>query len=189
MNRDGELELFGAIMQGTGEFSYNSFYGVRDKNVIELSQPNITAEMGENEFDIKDVETLKTYYDSENRIYYLAVEDYIRGGAAYEGYRDGFMWLKEDEVYYNVVRGSEHVWDETEKVTYYEGSSFSESTEISKEEWSMLMDEFTEEMWEYEMGLSWFSLTGEEAQDQNLIMKKLAESYKEGTATVPSSQK
>jgi len=189
LDKDGNLEFISAMIQGTGRFSYNLFYGVRNEEVVELAQPNLETEMWQEEFDLMNEPVLKTYYEEDTGIFYYEVEDYQRGGVENVGYLHGYMWLESDNIYHEIVRCYAYYWsDEEEDVEeHFYGESFVD--EITEEEWSTLRDEFTEGMTESETAFSWFTLTGEEAQDQNLIMKKLAESYKEGTATAPSSQK
>lgn len=80
LNQDGRLELIRSSCQGTGLYTYSTYFEVNE-SLDGLTSLNQLLEEGSSEADIM-VSTVPVYYDSENDTYYYIFDDVIRNGSA-----------------------------------------------------------------------------------------------------------
>lgn len=142
LDGDGSMELTASVLQGSGRYSYNYFYGLGDNGkVTELEMVRLCGSKMRDwdaDFDIGGGRTcVQTYRDDDGTIYYEG-NDYLSNGI-YGGYiESGFWYLKEGVVYQDSIRrrtdsfiNASGDWEEE---THYYGMEENEDGRISDEE-------------------------------------------------------
>lgn len=137
LDGDGSLELMVNITEGTGHYSDNHFYRLKEDGtgIEELAQDKSGNTYPESYFDLRsgwrttDVTVLRD--NSNGRIYYLA-EDYLSAISPYYTLVDGYFYLEDGCVYSVALRVYDGTYGEegTEEL-YRDGNA----KVLSKEEW------------------------------------------------------
>lgn len=135
LDNDGSLELTVSIMQGTGRYSYNHFYGLTDRGkVTELELVRLVGSEERDwnaDFDLGRTR-IRAYQDRDGIIHYEG-NDYVREGI-YGGYDEtGFYYLKDGVVYQDSIRGRTEIFGNGEdrqedEIHYYGFAAVSERT-------------------------------------------------------------
>lgn len=82
LDQNGRLEVICSTMQGSGRYSYNTFFEVNENlDGLEECQYRTDSLEGDSEADIV-TDSVPVYFDAENSAYYYIFDDWIRNGAA-----------------------------------------------------------------------------------------------------------
>lgn len=164
LDKDGQLELMCALVQGTGLYACNTFYqaDVENGKVFELKQKESPTELAfEIAYPLLSEEWVTAYEDEQGRILHISA-DYGRAGMQSASCTEGYYYLENQEVVsvpirsyvveYNVIEDNE---DGEEIYTYYLADS---DTPVTKEEWEKAPWDFQIGKKALEESIGWKSL-------------------------------
>lgn len=154
MDGDGNSELLVSVMQGTGRYSDNYFYGLTDQGKV-TEFPLVRLCNGKErewnaDFDIGGQAGIQAYRD-RNGIVYFEGNDYAREGIY--GFYDetGFYYLKDGVVYQDSIRRRTQFFQkgsgQQDENHYYELAESADGKELSQEE--ITEEQFEAIRWEY----------------------------------------
>lgn len=161
LDKDGQLELMCALVQGTGLYACNAFYhaDVENGQVFELGQEASPAELA---FEIAQTPSSEgwanAYQDEQGRILYMS-SDYGKAGLQSAACTEGYYYLENGEVVSVAIRSYilEYSENGEEIYTYYLSDG---DTSVGKEVWEKAAQTF---------------LTGKNALDASVCWKNLYE--------------
>lgn len=193
LDGDGSLELTASVMQGTGRYSSNDFYGLTDNGkVTELEMVRLCAGKERDwdaDFDIGGQSRVQAYRDGSGTIYY-AGQDYVRDGN-YGGYDEsGFYYLKDGIVYQDSIRRRTKYFGNgagyQEKEIHYYGMEEDEEKnisdqEITEEQYEAIYEEYIRDMTEVRVCQGWEYFLREEIAEgditEEIICTRLLDSF------------
>ena len=159
LDKDGQLELMCALVQGTGLYACNTFYHAEVENgeVFELDQKASPIELA---FEIDRIPSSEgwanAYEDEQGRILYMSV-DYGRAGMWSASCTEGYYYLENEEVVSVPIRSYVLEYDENEEEIYtYYLSDW--DTPIEKEEWEKAGQNFLTDKEALDVSICWKSL-------------------------------
>ena len=158
LDKDGQLELMCALVQGTGLYACNTFYhaDVENGQVWELEQKSMPVEIAFELTNIPSEEWTNAYLDEQGRILYIA-SDYGRAGMQSAACTEGYYYLENEEVVSVAIRSYMLEYDENEEEIYtYYLSDW--DTPIEKEEWEKAGQNFLTDKEALDVSICWKSL-------------------------------
>ena len=170
LDQNGRLEVISASVQGSGIYTYSSYFEVNEQ-LDGLNQCEIHTEKGDSEADIVG-ETVPVYYDRDKDAYHYIFSDYTRDGMAvsYENIRD--ISLKNGEITDNVLAYKVSIYDENGVET---ADCFDAETgeKIDMEQYESVADTVFAELqkkravflWEGKWMSEWREMSREQIQD------------------------
>lgn len=161
LDKDGQLELMCALVQGTGLYACNAFYhaDVEKGQVFELGQEAALEGLA---FEIEQTPSSEAwanaYQDEHGRILYMS-SDYEKAGLQSASCTEGYYYLENGEVVSVPIRSYvlEYSENEEEIYTYYLSDG---DTSVGKEVWEKAAQTF---------------LNGKRALDSSVCWKDLYE--------------
>lgn len=163
LDKDGQLELMCALVQGTGLYACNRFYQAEVENglVRELEQ------MSESEYLAFEIETkpptqewASAYEDEQGRILYMAA-DYGKAGMQSAACTEGYYYLENGKVVSEEICSYVVEYYESEDgiYTYYVPNS---DESVEKEVWEIVKQDFPNGKKALDVNICWKSLYEEE---------------------------
>lgn len=171
LDQDGKLELITTFCQGTGYYSKNQFYQVKNTldGVVELEQIHYFESEGE--FDLGSSQ-LEQAYEADGKRYYPAA-DYIRGGAGYYELIEGAYYLEDGMIYNIIYRMCEvspsydQSGNETQEYIYYDVDDT--KIEVSQKEFEEKKAAFWEGKTPVEYKMDWIYYDDASISEQELL--------------------
>lgn len=167
LDGDGSLELTASIMQGTGRYSCNYFYGLTDNGkVTELEMVRLCAGKERDwdaDFDIGGQTRVQAYRDGSGIIYYEG-RDYVRDGNYGVYDESGFYYLKDGVVYQDSIRRRTEYFGngagyQEEEIHYYgmeeNEEEYISDEEITKEQYETIREKYIRDMTEVKVCQGW----------------------------------
>lgn len=181
LDRDGKLELITTFCQGSGRYSENHFFQVKDTmdGVVELEQIHYFESEGE--FDLGSSQ-LEQAYEADGKRYYSAT-DYIRGGAGYYELIEGAYYLENDTIYNITYRmcdvspAFDKSENDSEEYIYYDVEDA--KNKVSEKEYEEKKATFLKGKTPVEYKMEWITYNDTYTSEQELLIL-LAESYIKG---------
>lgn len=171
LDKDGQLELMCALVQGTGLYACNAFYHVDVENgeVFELGQKALSPGLA---FEIEQTLAYEgwaanAYLDEQGRILYMS-SDYERAGMQSAICTEGYYYLENEEVVSVEIRSRMAEYDENEEesYTYYLSGV---DTPVDKEAWENAKQTFLEGKEAVDVSIGWKSLYKEEIAGKKVL--------------------
>ena len=170
LDKDGQLELMCALVQGTGLYACNAFYHAEVENgeVFELDQKASPIELA---FEIDRIPSSEgwanAYEDEQGRILYMSV-DYGRAGMWSASCTEGYYYLENEEVVSVPIRSYVLEYDENEEEIYtYYLSDW--DTSATKEEWEKAAQTFQTGKKALDASICWKDLYEEEIREKKVL--------------------
>ena len=158
LDKDGQLELMCALVQGIGLYACNTFYhaDVENGQVWELEQKSMPVEIAFELTNIPSEEWTNAYLDEQGRILYIA-SDYGRAGMQSAACTEGYYYLENEEVVSVAIRSYMLEYDENEEEIYtYYLSDW--DTPVLKEAWEKAGQNFLTDKEALDVSICWKSL-------------------------------
>ena len=170
LDKDGQLELMCALVQGTGLYACNTFYQAEVENglVWELGQIATPEDLAfEIEMTLSDEGWANAYQDEKGRILYMSA-DYGKAGMQSAACTEGYYYLENGEVISEGIRSYvvEYYEDQEGIYTYY---LTNEDTSVGKEAWENAKQNFLEGKKELEVSICWKNLYEEEIREKKVL--------------------
>lgn len=170
LDKDGQLELMCALVQGTGLYACNTFYQAEVENglVWELGQIATPEDLA---FEIERMPSTEgwanAYQDEKGRILYMSA-DYGKAGMQSAACTEGYYYLENGEVISEGIRSYvvEYYEDQEGIYTYYLPN---EDTSVGKEAWENAKQDFLEGKKELEVSICWKNLYEEEIREKKVL--------------------
>lgn len=190
-DRDGNIDVISSYVQGSGIYSTNDFFSIRDGKVIKLDFNN--SDYNEAEPDLAD--TYVWYYQYSDGIYRYLVSDCERAGAAGYSVRKFWFSISDDKIILSDTIGgmvSENIGS-NEVITYYD----KDMNEISEDEYYNIGYNRSSKYYADDnaqgdpvshdgggtvvpdglISMKWFSISNEEFPSDSELYEKLEDSY------------
>ena len=170
LDKDGQLELMCALVQGTGLYSCNAFYhaDVENGELLELDQKASPIELAfEIERTLSSEGWANAYEDEQGRILYIS-SDSGRAGMWSASCTEGYYYLENEEVVSVPIRSYvlEYNENEEEIYTYYLSDG---DTSIEKEEWEKAAQTFQAGKKALDASICWKDLYETEINEKKVL--------------------
>ena len=170
LDKDGQLELMCALVQGTGLYSCNAFYhaDVENGELLELDQKASPIELAfELEQTLSSEGWANAYEDERGRILYIS-SDSGRAGMWSASCTEGYYYLENEEVVSVPIRSYvlEYNENEEEIYTYYLSDG---DTSIEKEEWEKAAQTFRSGKKVLDASICWKDLYETEINEKKVL--------------------
>ena len=170
LDKDGQLELMCALVQGTGLYACNTFYhaDVEDGQVVELEQEALPMELAfELEQALSSEGWANAYQDEQGRVFYMA-SDYEKAGMQSVSCTEGYYYLENEEVVSVAIRSYklEYSEDEEEMYTYYISDG---DTPVGKEIWQEAQQTFLTDKETMDVSVCWKDLYETEIAEKKVL--------------------
>ena len=170
LDKDGQLELMCALVQGTGLYACNAFYhaDVENGKILELDQKTSPIELA---FEIEQTPSSEgwanAYQDEQGRILYMS-SDYGRAGMWSASCTEGYYYLENEEVISVPIRSYvlEYNENEEEIYTYYLSDG---DTPVTKEEWEKAVQNFLMGKHPLDVSVCWKDLYEDEIKEKKVL--------------------
>lgn len=169
LDKDGQLELMCALVQGTGLYACNAFYhaDVENGQVWKLEQKSMPVEIAFELTNIPSEEWANAYRDKQGRILYMS-SDYGRAGMQSASCVEGYYYLENEEVVSVAIRSYMLEYDENEEEIYtYYLSDW--DTPALKEEWEKAGQDFLTDKEAQDLSICWKSLYETEIREKKVL--------------------
>lgn len=155
LDQNGRLEIIASTCQGSGIFTYSSFYIVNENGdgLVVYEYPGANEE---SEADIME-DSVDVYYDSDENIYYYTFSDYIRCGSAEMHNNLRAIFLQNKKVNEFFISSSELRFTEDNMVEKYYDA---EGNLVSEEVYYTLENQAFEDLKEKQATIHWESYEG-----------------------------
>lgn len=157
LDHNGRLEIIASTCQGSGIYTYSSFYEVNE-NGDGLDMCEYPGAEGGSEADIME-DSANVYYDSDVNIYYYIFGDNIRCGSAELHYNMRAIYLQNGKILEKFLYSSELMFTEDDMVSKYYDA---EGNPVSEEEYDALINQVFEDLEEKQATILWESYKGKE---------------------------
>lgn len=169
LDKDGQLELMWALVQGTGLFACNKFYQAEVENglVRELEQESASEYLAfEIETKPPTTEWAAAYQDEEGRILYMTA-DYGKAGMQSAACTEGYYYLENGKVVSEGICSYVVEYYESEDgiYTYYAPGS---DEPVEKDVWESLKQDFPNGKKAMDVNICWKSLYEEEIAEKKV---------------------
>lgn len=172
LDHNGRLELIASTCQGSGIYTYSSFFEVNE-NEDGLDECVYPGQEDGSEADImKDF--VRVYFDTDSYTYYYIFDDVIRYGAGLLNNNIRAISLQSGKISEKFICSSDFAYTEDDSVDdnmvakYYDA----EGNLISEEEYDLLTSKVFEDFEEKQATIQWENCGGEE-----LLSMKEADLY------------
>lgn len=175
LDGDGALELVTQVTAGTGLFSENHFYRVNASgDGIEELEQEYYAEYAELDIGVSSAGQ-QAFLDREDATIYYPASDWTKNGYAEADCVDGAYYLKDGRVYSIAFRDMYRQSKDGESFeeTYYDMNG----SQISREAWEGLYEDFCRDKEEISCTISWISAYPEDVEKASAqeILREMAE--------------
>lgn len=176
MDRDGKLELVTSIMEGTGMYSDNHFYGLAASGEAE-ELPIVRLHNGKKTENVDDFDiggsTRVQAYECDG-IFYYEGNDYVREGVYGIWAKNGFYYLKDGTVYQDSIRSSEQLFADGEQRKEDETRYYNMAwEEITKEQYDALRDDYIRDKQETAVYQDWARFSQDELEGGRLTKEEI----------------
>lgn len=170
LDKDGQLELMCALVQGTGLYACNTFFhaDVENGQVFELGQEALPMELA---FEIERTPSSEgwahAYQDEQGRILYMSV-DWGKAGIQSASCTEGYYYLENQEVISVPIRSYMLEYGENEEgmYTYYLSDW---DTPVEKEVWEKAGQNFLIDKEALDLSICWKSLYETEIREKKVL--------------------
>ena len=169
LDKDGQLELMCALVQGTGLYACNAFYhaDVENGEIFELGQEASPIGLA---FEIENIPSegwTNAYLDEQGRILYMS-SDYGKAGLQSVSCTEGYYYLENEEVVSVAIRSHMLEYDENEEgiYTYYLSDG---DTPVLKEAWEKAGQNFLIDKEALDLSICWKSLYETEIREKKVL--------------------
>ena len=175
LDQNGRLELITSINQGTGRFTYSSYYEINE--VMDgLTAYELARQEGDSEADIM-VDSVPVYYDSEHDIYHYIFDDYIRYSYTLSHENKRAISLKNGELSETILAyKTTQYMDSSTTCTFRDGNG----NEISNDQYCNAADMIYPSFSKKEADFSWYLPKTDSplvTMDRQELIDVLMESY------------
>ncbi|MDO5424192.1 MAG: hypothetical protein Q4F41_10735 [Eubacteriales bacterium] len=176
LDQNERLEVIASSMQGTGLFTYSTYFEVNE-TFDGLKAVERSLAEGESEADIL-VQTVPVYYDAATGLYSYVYEDLIRNGYA-ENYENKWaLTLSDGQLQETTLAFCSTIYqDETPTITYQNA----DGEEISEEAYEAIADTVFADLEKKTASFTWLSPEDSSewtALDGTSLAELLADSYR-----------
>lgn len=171
LDQNGRLELISTLCQGTGQYTYSTFYEINGAfNGMDSCERTLAG--WESEADIA-VDSVPVFYDAGENLYYYIFNDFIKNGAAryYRNKRAVFLNNGVIEENFLAFHSAEYQDTATAASRYFRLGEEKETVEISDEEYLNIEDAVYAGLERKTAQIAWFSLY----EKENISKEKLAD--------------
>lgn len=170
LDHNGRLEIIASSCQGTGIYTYSTYYEVNE-DMTALNKITTNYEEGASEADII-YDRVKVYYDATNNEYHYIFTDLCKNGAAeyYEGIHD--LVLKDGKLTDTVLARKTTIYENEKAKVTLEDNKGNSTTE---EEYENIAEKTFENFSSKTISLKW--IDGEDENFDMSLEKLLKDSY------------
>lgn len=177
LDQNGRLELIVSTLQGSGLYTYSSYYEVNKAlDGLELCEQTDRDERY-SEADIQ-VDQVPAFYDARVGHYYYIFGDVVRNGAAEHYYNKRALWLRDGKIREWPLANMDVVQTTGETVIECRDA---EGNAISEEEYRKIEDVAFSDFTKISADLAWFkpnSTADLKAMGSEALVEELTNSYR-----------